>query len=155
VKEEEQRCSTPATPAYAVVHKSRYAHDPRFGVFLWRSRRPKKCPDHYDAKFCIHGVTTVLWVLVGYSMCFSGSYGHGDIGGIIGNFDNVLLRGISPSMAYAGNSSIPHWSFLLSDDVRNNHPALITGAFANRVNFKAYLLFLVAWLLFVYFPPCI
>jgi len=103
--------------------------------------------------FVSMGVTTVLWVLVGYSMCFSGSYGHGDIGGIIGNFDNVLLRGISPSMAYAGNSSIPTLVFLAYQMMfAIITPALITGAFANRVNFKAYLLFLVAWLLFVYFP---
>jgi Amt family ammonium transporter len=103
--------------------------------------------------FVSMGVTTVLWAICGYSMCFSGSYGHGDIGGIIGNFNNVLLRGITPTMAFSGNHSIPTLVFLAYQMMfAIITPALITGAFANRVNFKAYLMFLVAWLLFVYFP---
>lgn len=103
--------------------------------------------------FVSMGVTTVLWALVGYSMCFSGSFGHGDFGGIIGNFNNVMLHGITPTSAYAGNTSIPVLVFLAYQMMfAIITPALITGAFANRVTFKAYLMFLVAWLLFVYFP---
>jgi Amt family ammonium transporter len=103
--------------------------------------------------FVSMGVTTVLWALVGYSMCFSGSYGNGDFGGIIGNFNNVLLRGITPHSAFAGNTSIPVLVFLAYQMMfAIITPALITGAFANRVTFKAYLAFLIGWLLFVYFP---
>src|SRR5579864_9686674 len=57
--------------------------------------------------FVSMGVTTVLWVLVGYSMCFSGSYGHGDFGGIIGNFDNVFLKGVDPTSIFTGDGRIP------------------------------------------------
>jgi Amt family ammonium transporter len=103
--------------------------------------------------FVSMGVTTVVWVICGYSMCFSGSYGHGDLGGIIGNFNNVFLQGVSPTAVYAGTSNIPTLVFLAYQMMfAIITPALITGAFANRVNFKAYLMFLVAWLLFVYFP---
>jgi Amt family ammonium transporter len=103
--------------------------------------------------FVSMGVTTVLWVLVGYSMCFSGTFGHGDFGGIIGNFHNAFLQGITPMSVFQGNSSIPVYVFMVYQMMfAIITPALITGAFANRVNFKAYLLFLIAWLLFVYFP---
>jgi Amt family ammonium transporter len=104
--------------------------------------------------FVSMGVTTVLWILVGYSMCFSGTYQHGDIGGIIGNFDNVFLRGISPATMFTQNgSNIPLMVFICYQMMfAIITPALITGAFTNRVNFKAYLLFLCLWLLLVYFP---
>lgn len=103
--------------------------------------------------FVSMGVTTVLWVLVGYSMCFSGSMGHGDIGGIIGNFGAAMLKGIDPTTIFTGNHTIPLIVFIAYQMMfAIITPALITGAFTNRVNFKAYLLFLVGWLLFVYFP---
>ena len=95
------------------------------------------------------GVTTILWVTVGYSLCFSG-----DTGGIIGNLDNVLLRGIEPTDLFTGeDGTIPVLLFVVYQMMfAIITPALITGAFANRITFKAYLIFLVAWQLFVYFP---
>ncbi len=93
-------------------------------------------------------VTTVLWFAVGYSLCFSGGQG-----GIYGDLNNAFLIGIDPLDAYAGNPNIPVYAFLVYQMMfAVITPALITGAFANRVTFKAYLIFLVAWLLFVYFP---
>lgn len=103
--------------------------------------------------FVSMGVTTVLWVLVGYSMCFSGSYGQGDFGGIIGNFDQVFLKGIDPMTMFTGDGRIPLMVFIVYQMMfAIITPALITGAFTNRVNFKAYIIFLCLWLLFVYFP---
>lgn len=94
------------------------------------------------------GVTTVLWVLVGYSMCFGT-----DIGGIIGGFDYVLLKGIDLNQVFSPDNNIPLIVFVAYQMMfAIITPALITGAFANRVSFKAYLIFLVAWLLLVYFP---
>src|ERR1035438_8594863 len=49
--------------------------------------------------FVSMGVTTVLWVAVGYSFCFSGGEG-----GIIGNLDLAFLHGIKPSMAFSGST---------------------------------------------------
>jgi Amt family ammonium transporter len=106
--------------------------------------------------FVSMGVTTVLWVVCGYSMAFSGSYQSAtnpDIGGIIGNFDMAFFRGVDPFTPFAGSPTIPVIVFVAYQMMfAQITPALITGAFANRVTFKAYLLFLVAWLLLVYFP---
>ncbi|MGB7213025.1 MAG: ammonium transporter [Gemmatimonadales bacterium] len=106
--------------------------------------------------FVSMGVTTVLWVVCGYSMAFSGSYGNAadpDIGGIIGNFHLAFLHGVTPTTPFPGSPTIPLVVFIAYQMMfAQITPALITGAFANRVTFKAYLLFLVAWLLLVYFP---
>jgi ammonium transporter, Amt family len=93
-------------------------------------------------------VTTVLWVAIGYSMAFGD-----DVGGIIGNpFDHLFLRGINPDDIFPG-LTIPVYVFLVFQLMfAIITPALITGAFANRVTFKAYLLFLVGWNVLVYFP---
>lgn len=91
--------------------------------------------------------TTVIWYVCGYSLCFSG-----DVGGVIGNFDMAFLRGVN-LMAPSPNDSIPlivHIAYQMMFAIIT--PALITGAFANRVTFKAYFIFLTLWLLFVYFP---
>ena len=106
--------------------------------------------------FVSMGVTTVLWVVCGYSMAFSGSYHNAanpDILGVIGNFHQAFFRNIDPGTPFPGSPTIPTVVFVAYQMMfAQITPALITGAFANRVTFKAYLIFLVAWLLLVYFP---
>ncbi len=104
--------------------------------------------------FVSMGVTTILWWIVGYSMCFSGDLASGtDFGGIIGNFQAAFLSGISPTTPSPLNPTIPLYVFVAYQMMfAIITPALITGAFANRVRFGAYIIFLVLWLLFVYFP---
>ncbi|HWZ27602.1 MAG TPA: ammonium transporter [Gemmatimonadales bacterium] len=106
--------------------------------------------------FVSMGVTTVLWVVCGYSMAFSGSYGDAanpDIAGVIGNFHLAFLHGVTATTPFPGSPTIPLIVFIAYQMMfAQITPALITGAFANRVTFKAYLLFLIAWLLLVYFP---
>ncbi len=99
--------------------------------------------------FASLGITTVLWIAFGYSLCFSGGEG-----GLIGNFDWAFLNGISFSDAYAGaDGQYPTYIFISYQMMfAIITPALITGAFVNRVTFKAYLLFLVVWQVFVYYP---
>jgi ammonium transporter, Amt family len=100
--------------------------------------------------FVSMGLTTVIWFICGYSMCFSG-----DLGGIIGNFDMSFLIGVDLHSAFGQSSTgpIPLFVFIAYQMMfAIITPALITGAFTNRVRFGAYVLFLVAWLLFVYFP---
>jgi ammonium transporter, Amt family len=98
--------------------------------------------------FVSMGVTTILWWAVGYSLCFSG-----DVGGIVGNLDMAFLNGVNLSTPFSGVAKIPLFVFIAYQMMfAIITPALITGAFANRVRFSAYLIFLVAWLLFVYFP---
>jgi Amt family ammonium transporter len=94
------------------------------------------------------GWTTVLWVIFGYSLCFSGGEG-----GIIGNFDKAFLAGISLDTLWAGNGKIPEYVFIAYQMMfAIITPALITGAFVNRVTFKSYLIFLTVWQVLVYYP---
>lgn len=95
------------------------------------------------------GITTMMWVLVGYSLCFSGGEG-----GLIGNLDWAFLNNIRFDNPYSGaDGEYPEYIFIAYQMMfAIITPALITGAFVNRVTFKAYLIFLVAWQLFVYYP---
>jgi len=104
--------------------------------------------------FVSMGWTTMLWWLCGFSMCFSGDLKSGtDFAGVIGNFDWAMLRGITLDMPSTVNPSIPMIVFCAYQMMfAIITPALITGAFTNRVTFKAYMLFLTGWLLLVYFP---
>ncbi len=99
-------------------------------------------------------LTTVIWYAVGYSLSFSGSMAAGnDFFGILGNLDKAFLNGVNLDSVYTGNNKIPEIVFIAYQMMfAIITPALITGAFANRVSFKSYLIFLVAWLFFVYFP---
>ncbi len=94
------------------------------------------------------GWTTVIWFAFGYSICFSGGEG-----GIIGNLNMAFLAGTDLNSIFTGNNQIPLYVFCLYQMMfAIITPALITGAFANRVRFPAYMLFLTVWLVFVYFP---
>ncbi|MEO8505918.1 MAG: ammonium transporter [Acidobacteriota bacterium] len=104
--------------------------------------------------FVSMGWTTVLWWLCGFSLCFSGDLKSGtDFAGILGNFDWAMLRGITLDTPSLVNPSIPMIVFCAYQMMfAIITPALITGAFTNRVTFKAYMLFLTGWLFLVYFP---
>ncbi len=92
------------------------------------------------------GITTVLWFIAGYSLCFSGT------GAIIGNLDKAFFLGINAATPF-GNGKIPEYVFIAYQMMfAIITPALITGAFTGRVTFKAYLIFLVFWQLLVYYP---
>jgi Amt family ammonium transporter len=99
--------------------------------------------------FVSMGVTTIIWWMYGYSLCFSGGEG-----GVIGNLNKAFMMGVTlttPSPFGSGN--IPEFVFMAYQMMfAIITPALITGAFSNRVRFGAYLLFLVGWLTLVYFP---
>jgi Amt family ammonium transporter len=96
------------------------------------------------------GWTTVLWYAFGYSLCFGPDW-HG----VIGNpLTYAFLQGVTLHSMFMGNDAgiplVVHIAYQMMFAIIT--PALITGAFANRVTFKAYFLFLTAWLIFVYFP---
>lgn len=101
--------------------------------------------------FVSMGWTSVIWFVFGYSMCFGPT-----IGGIIGDPTSyAFLRGITLSSLFNGDAqlgipTLVHVAYQMMFAIIT--PALITGAFAERVTFKAYMLFLTAWLVFVYFP---
>src|SRR5207244_12015106 len=91
--------------------------------------------------------TTVIWFVCGYSLCFSG-----DVGGVIGNLDMAFWRGVN-LMSPSPTDSIPlivHIAYQMIFAIIT--PALITGAFANRVTFKTYLISLNLLLHLCSFP---
>lgn len=93
------------------------------------------------------GWTTVLWIAFGYSLCFSGGEG-----GIFGNFDKAFLNGVAVDSMYS-NGKIPEVVFVAYQMMfAIITPALITGAFVNRVTFKSYMIFLTIWQILVYYP---
>jgi Amt family ammonium transporter len=102
------------------------------------------------------GWSTVLWFIVGYSLCFSGDLASGtDFMGILGNLDKAFLNGMSPLSAFSGNEQIPEFVFMAFQMMfAILTPSLITGAFINRVTFKSYVIFLTFWQLLVYYPFC-
>ena len=94
------------------------------------------------------GWTTVIWFAFGFSLCFSGGEG-----GLIGNLNMAFLAGTDLNTVFTGNHQIPLYVFCLYQMMfAIITPALITGAFTNRVRFPAYLMFLTVWLVFLYFP---
>ena len=97
--------------------------------------------------FASMGITTVMWWLIGYSLCFSGG-----ADGVYGNFHLAFLRHVSVSSIYApsGIPTVVLIAYQMMFAIIT--PALITGAFTNRITFKGYLLFLVVWQVFVYYP---
>ena len=93
------------------------------------------------------GWTTIIWVLIGFTLAF----GH-DVGGVIGNLRYVLLLHINEYTALTAYK-IPLLAFVMFQLMfAVITPALITGAFANKMKFKAYIVFLTLWLFLVYFP---
>jgi Amt family ammonium transporter len=97
--------------------------------------------------FISMGVVTAIWVLFGYSLAF----GH-DHGGIIGGFSYLGLNGIGENPGPWAPHIPAAAHFVYQEMFAIITPALITGAFADRVKFKSYLWFLVAWSILVYVP---
>jgi Amt family ammonium transporter len=97
--------------------------------------------------FLLMALISVLWALVGYSLCFGGN------GQVIGGFEHAFLRGVGadPNPDYAG--TIPQATFMIYQLMfAIITPALITGATAERMKFSGTVLFLTLWFLVVYAP---
>src|SRR5579862_5617848 len=97
--------------------------------------------------FAMMGLVTIIWAIVGYSLAF----GHGSV--FVGGFEHVFLRGVSlsPNPDYA--ATIPEQTYMIYQLMfAIITPALITGAFAERMKFSGMALFLSLWSLLVYCP---
>jgi Amt family ammonium transporter len=120
---------------------------PGLALFYGGLVRKKNVLGTMMQSFAMMAVITVLWAVVGYSLAF----GTGN--GFIGGFHNAFLRGVGlqPDVDYA--ATIPLQTFMVYQLMfAIITPALITGAFAERMKFSAMLLFLILWSLFVYDP---
>ena len=89
------------------------------------------------------GLMTVIWAVYGYSLAFAPG------NAFIGGFDHLFLEGVGTEPS----GSIPHYTFMVFQLMfAIITPALITGAFAERMKFSAMAIFLTLWATFVYFP---
>jgi Amt family ammonium transporter len=96
--------------------------------------------------FISMGIVTIIWVFGGFSL----AYGK-DVGGLIGDLRYFALSGVG--FDPLTGQVIPALAFFVYQEMfAIITPALITGAFADRVNFKSYLVFLVFWSLLIYIP---
>src|SRR5438876_3827463 len=122
---------------------------PALGFFYGGLLGKKNVLSTLTHSFFILCLISVQWVLWGYSLAFSPDTGAGLIGGL----GWVALRGVGfdPNPDYA--ATVPHQAFMAFQMMfAVITPALITGSFAERVSFKAYVLFSLLWATLVYDP---
>lgn len=98
--------------------------------------------------FISMGVVTVLWAVLTFSLAFGS-----DHNGLIGGLDYLMMKGVGLEASTTFGVTIPFLAFFVFQMMfAIITPALITGAFTERMNFKSYLLFLIAWSVLVYAP---
>jgi Amt family ammonium transporter len=120
---------------------------PGLALFYGGLVRKKNILGTMMQSFAMMGLVTILWAVLGYSLAF----GHGNA--FIGGFEHVFLRGVglTPNTDYA--STIPEQTYMVYQLMfAIITPALITGAFAERMKFSAMAVFLSLWSLLVYSP---
>ena len=120
---------------------------PGLALFYGGLVRQKNILGTMMQSFAMMGLITILWAVVGYSLCF----GHGNA--FIGGFEHIFLKGVgvTPNADYA--ATIPEQTFMVYQLMfAIITPALITGAFAERMKFSSMAVFLSLWSLIVYSP---
>src|SRR5688572_1907994 len=121
---------------------------PGLALFYGGMVRQKNALATLMQSFIIMAVISIQWVLWGYSLAFGP-----DKGGIIGGLDYLGLNGVGKEPFETYSKTIPHQVFMLFQmTFAIITPALITGAFAERKKFSAFLLFTVLWATFIYDP---
>jgi Amt family ammonium transporter len=125
---------------------------PGLALFYGGMVQGKNVLSTFMHSFFALGLVTVQFVLVGYSLCFGTSWN-----GVIGGLDFLGLEGVGTEAAGAANaaasSSVPHLAFMAYQCMfAVIAPALISGAYAERMRFSAYVVFTLAWTTLVYDP---
>jgi len=121
---------------------------PGLALFYGGMVRSKNVLATIMQNFILLGVVGIIWALWGYSLAFGPDVGH-----FIGNLDWVGLAGVGPEPFKAYSETIPHQTFMIYQAMfAIITPALITGAFAERLKFSAFLVFMVIWSTLVYNP---
>ena len=121
---------------------------PALALFYGGMCRTKNVLSTIMQSFFIIGIISIQWVLFGYSLAFGPDISH-----FIGNLEWIGLNGVgnSPNADYA--ATIPHSAFMIFQGMfAVITPALITGAFAERMKFSAFAVFTVVWATLVYDP---
>ncbi|OGR28605.1 MAG: ammonia channel protein [Desulfobacca sp. RBG_16_60_12] len=121
---------------------------PGLALFYGGMVRSKNVLGTIMENFILLGVVSVLWAIYGYSLAFGPDVGH-----FIGNLDWVGLAGVGLEPFKTYSETIPHQTFMIYQAMfAIITPALITGAFAERLKFSAFLVFMVLWFTLVYCP---
>ena len=108
----------------------------------------------------VAAVVTLAWFAAGYSLSFGvgqpiAGYSGDEVNSVIGSLEAVFLRGVTPETAHAVAPALPEYlwiAFQLTFAIIT--PALVTGAFAERLKYSGLLLFTGLWTLLVYAPIC-
>jgi Amt family ammonium transporter len=123
---------------------------PGLALFYGGMVRTKNVLATIMQNFVLLGLIGVQWALIGYSLAFGP-----DIGGIIGNLDWLGLAGVRAEPFKAYSETIPHGAFMIFQMMfAIITPALITGAWAERLKFSSFLVFILLWATLVYDPVC-
>jgi len=123
---------------------------PGLAVFYAGMVRSKNVLGTLMQSFILIALITLEWVYIGYSLSFGP-----DVGGVIGSLSFFGLRGVGPAPNPDYAATIPHLAFMIYQCMfAVITPALITGAFAERMKFGPFLVFSLLWTMFVYNPVC-
>lgn len=123
---------------------------PGLGLFYGGMVREKNVLSTIMHSFFLLALISVVWVLIGYTLAFGP-----DVGGlgIIGGLDWIGLNGVGPEPSDTYATTIPHLAFMAFQMMfAAITPALISGSFAERKRFKAFVAFSLLWSLLVYSP---
>ena len=121
---------------------------PGLAIFYGGLTRQKNVLSTMMHSFFMMGLASVIWVVYGYSLAFGT-----DIGGFVGGLNHFMLDGVGA--AVKEGLTIPHSVFMCFQMMFVIiTPALISGAFAERMKFTSFILFMVLWVTLVYAPIC-
>ena len=123
---------------------------PGLALFYAGMTRSKNALGTMMQSFAALGVITLVWIFWGYSLSFGT-----DMNGLIGGFDFIGMAGVGMEPHESIATNLPHMVFMIFQCMfAIITPALITGAFAERMRFSAFLIFIILWCTFVYAPLC-
>lgn len=121
---------------------------PGLALFYGGMVRTKNALSTIMQSFFVIGLVTVQWTLFGYSLAFGPDIGH-----FIGSLDWIGLNGVGQAPNADYSATIPHQAFMIFQSMfAVLTVALITGAFAERMKFGAFVVFALLWTTFVYDP---
>jgi Amt family ammonium transporter len=126
---------------------------PGLALFYGGLVRTKNMASVLAQVFAVVCLASIIWVVYGYSLAFTGG---GSLNSFVGGFSKAFLAGVTPDSnvgTFSNGVVIPEYIYLAFQmTFACITPALIVGAFAERIKFSAVLLFTALWLTVVYFP---
>jgi ammonium transporter, Amt family len=126
---------------------------PGLALFYGGLVRTKNMLSVLTQVFAIVAIVSLMWVIFGYSLAFTNG---GSLNDFIGGFDKAFLKGVTPESTAATFSNgvyIPEYVYIAFQmTFACITPALIVGAFAERIKFSALVLFVILWVILIYLP---